>query len=79
MNIIPRPPTEPTRVCTRCELHTLEKSSECVHCSGLSDNELRSFREQHEGELDANANLGKYFALIAAAIAILMFLASTND
>ena len=78
MDFIPRPPVQKTKVCQRCKLHTPESNDECVHCSKLSDHQLKQFISQHQEQLEGNANLGVYFAIIAAIIFTLMVLGSLN-
>ncbi len=69
---------DPVRLCSRCNLQTPEKHTECVHCSDLSEVELQSLLAQHQANLEANAHLGKYFVLAAVIILLLMILSSFN-
>lgn len=78
MRLIPRRRLDPVRVCSRCNLQTSEKNTECVHCSDLSEIELQSLLEQHKASLEANAHLGKYFGLAAVIILALMILNGFN-
>lgn len=79
MRFIPRPHPEPVKVCSRCNLQTPEKFTECVHCSNLTDSELQKFLEDYQKQLKGNANLGRYFAMTAVIVFILMVLGVLNS
>lgn len=67
------------KVCQRWKPHTPESNDECVHYSDLSDHQLKTFLNQHQEQLERNANFGVYFAIIAAIIFVLMAMESLSS
>ena len=74
MRFIPAPPPEALKTCQRCNLQSPEKTSECTHCAGLSDAELKDYLKHHQVQVEASSRLGQYFALAAALIFTLLVL-----
>lgn len=68
----------PTVKCTRCELRHPEKESECPHCQGLSDSEVRDLKLRIERETGAHSSLGKIMFGMAAIIALITLLFSVQ-
>ncbi|UTF61821.1 hypothetical protein [Gilvimarinus sp. DA14] len=72
MRYIPVPPPTEVKTCSRCSLQSPADAEQCIHCAQLSDPELHQYLEKHQRRLQAGANLGRYFALAAAVILVLM-------
>lgn len=60
------------KTCDRCGLRYSRKEPKCPHCAHLSDNEVDQLKAQLMDEKEGNANLGKYFLVIAALILLFM-------
>lgn len=60
--------------CGRCGLRYPKKDAQCIHCTGLSDSEVKSLKEGHAETLEGNANLGRVFGYIAAVLAASLLL-----
>ncbi len=74
MRYIPRPPQNPTRICDRCNLQTPKDSTDCIHCSNLSDIGLHDMLQKHQEQLEANKKLAHFFIIAAIIISILMYI-----
>jgi hypothetical protein len=60
--------------CERCGLYYTEKLNKCSHCGDLDDRGLQELLKRHEEGLEENAALGRYFAIGAVAIGVLLLL-----
>ena len=63
-----------TRKCKRCGLRYPQKESVCMHCTGLSDQEVEELKTRYKNEQKGNANLGRLLLYIAALILIGMII-----
>ena len=71
-----QPPTKKTKKCDGCGLYNPIDVLACEHCTGLLDQEVAILKKKHQKQINATANLGKYFGVIAILIFILMIMLS---
>ena len=65
-----------TKKCKRCGLRYPQKESICIHCTGLSEQEVHELKEKYKNEQQGNANLGRLFLYIAMLILVGMLIFS---
>lgn len=78
MRFIPTPPPDELKTCPRCYLQSRQDANACTHCTGLSDITLKNYLMRHKNQTDAGATLGRYFAVAAVVILLLMFYGLLN-
>ena len=64
------PPVRFSKKCKRCGLRYPGKELECVHCSNLTDVEVKELLRQKKKEHKTSAMIGKLFLYIAILIFI---------
>jgi len=64
------PPIRFSNKCKRCGLRYPGKEKDCVHCSNLSDIEVKDLLLKKKKEHKASANIGRLFLFITILIVI---------
>jgi hypothetical protein len=70
------PPIRFSDKCKRCGLRYPRKADRCVHCDGLTDEEMEAMLARKKQAHGNTANIGRLFLYIGALLLIGLFILS---